>query len=352
MKKFQQHDILQNTIKVYPHNKFLIYTGSIVYNNKPGYSGVDLYDLKIPEIFPFKVKDNTLTSFKTISLDDYNQFKYGDMISGSYPLSSSVYFEHHCENSIRKKVDALKNIFNKYKFISPCYNFGDRGTKELTLLEIPSIFYGSSIKKGSVKLKFYTSGSLVAELQDSNRNGDLLETTGSHTGSIAGSVLYNEGFIVLTGSWSLKDEHEEQYRNCPAPAVTNPSWKYFGVNVPSSSYDLEFNGVDYIQTLTLFCHAGVGELNYSNNPTFVEKGQVFNNFTGSNGFIENEKISVKNIVKSIYPNTKEKFKKITNISKISIMDDSGEVIAIAKLSTPLKKIEERDYTIKLRLDLL
>ena len=55
-------------------------------------------------------------------------------------------------------------------------------------------------------LKFYITGTLVGQLQDVNRNGELIQvapsgSTGS--GSVAGVVLYTEGFVVLTGSWSL-----------------------------------------------------------------------------------------------------------------------------------------------------
>jgi hypothetical protein len=297
-------------------------------------------------IYPFKVKDNTLTTFATISTDNFNAFKYGDRITGSYPLVSSIYFEFHSANDNRPKVDALKNVMNGYKYMSSNYEFGDRDTQELTLIEIPSIFYGSSIKKGSVSLRFYTSGSLSAELQDVWRNGDLIEVTGSNSGSIAGNILYGEGIAILTGSWSLNDSHNEDYNGSD-----NPSWKYFGVNVPSSSYEIEFKGINYVQTLTMFCHALIGEFNYSNNPTFLEKGQTEVIHSGSKGYIENNELSIKNIVKSFYDNTEEEFKKLTYISKIAIMDENRNVIAIAKVSTPTKKTEERDYTYKLKLDI-
>ena len=70
--------------------------------------------------------------------------------------------------------------------------------RELTLICIPSIFYGSSIKKGSVNLKFYLSGTLIAQVQDSYKNGELMQVTGSiyaqsqapdGTGSVAGVVF-------------------------------------------------------------------------------------------------------------------------------------------------------------------
>jgi hypothetical protein len=351
MKKFEQGDLLVNTIKAYPHNKFFVYTGSVIYNNRQGEPGADITDYNITGIYPFKVKDNSLTTFKTITTKNFNEYLYGSVITGSYPLSSSIYFEHHCANSTRTKINALKNVMNGYKYLSTNYDFGDRDTRELTFIEISSIFYGSSIKKGSVSLKFYNSGSLKAELQDNTRNGDLIEVTGSNTGSIAGSILYGEGIVILTGSWSINDLHKETYQTCPAATSVNPAWKYFGVNVSSSSYEIEFKGINYVQTLTMFCHMGAGEFNFSNNPTFITRGQTALVFTGSSGYIENDELTTKNIVKSHYDKTEESFKKTTHISKIAILDENKNIIAIAKLSSPLKKTEEREYTVKIKIDI-
>ena len=76
----------------------------------------------------------------------------------------------------------------------------------MRLVSIPSTYYGSSIKKGSINCKWYLTGTLIAELQDIKRNGELIQTgpVGSvGSGSVAGVALYNEGFILITGSWSL-----------------------------------------------------------------------------------------------------------------------------------------------------
>ena len=74
------------------------------------------------------------------------------------------------------------------------------------MLSIPSIIFGTSIKKGSVDLNFYVSGTLIGQLKDENRDGNLIQVgpIGSNgSGSVAGVVLYNEGFVSLTGSWDL-----------------------------------------------------------------------------------------------------------------------------------------------------
>ena len=181
-------------------------------------------------------------------------------------------------------------------------------------------------------------------------------STGS--GSIAGVALYDEGFLVLTGSWSL-DGVARNYINDPGN-LKEPSWLYFGVGandgipagtIPSSSYALEMNGVNKIPTLTMFAHADKGEMNHSNNPTYVTFGQDKNPATGSYVYSEPDSLSIKNIVSSSYADPTGSFQKTTYISKIGIYDEDKNLIGIATMATPIKKTQNRDLTFKLKLDI-
>ena len=93
------------------------------------------------------------------------------------------------------------------------------------------------------------------------------------TGSVAGVVLYDEGFIVLTGSWDLSN-HIEDYGGVPS----RPRWldfAYTGSTInPQASFQMSFSGTTYVPTLTMFTHMPKAELNHSNNPTFLAFGQT------------------------------------------------------------------------------
>jgi hypothetical protein len=211
-----------------------------------------------------------------------------------------------------------------------------------------------------VELDFFVTGAIIAKLQDTKRNGELIETTGSNSGSVAGIVLYNEGFIILTGSWNLNNSHTEKYVFCPTPSVAtdNPKWIYWGAGYNdatgtlSSSFDLSFDGTHKIPTLTMFAHAEKGELNHSNNLTYLQYDQI-NKLTGSYGknYVQEKNAVIKNVVKSDYSGSEANFEKITYISKIGIYDKEKNLIGIAKLATPVKKTENRDFTFKLKLDI-
>ena len=74
------------------------------------------------------------------------------------------------------------------------------------MIKIPSIYFGSSIKRESVKLELYITGTLAGRLEDVNGSGELRETypTSSYN-KIAGTVLYNHGILLLSGNWDVCD---------------------------------------------------------------------------------------------------------------------------------------------------
>lgn len=378
--KFKSGDVLYNRIETFPKCEFVLYSGSIYYNNKTAVTGahvenvglvptghLSLYEYNVDrdttgnsfqtpkKIFPFITKAGTLISFSTVSDTDFQTFAYGDIITGSYPLSSTIANEFYALNSSRPRITALKNTLNYYKYLSNEYDFANKGTQQLQLVSIPSIFYGSSIQKGTVDIRLYVTGTLAGRLVDEKKNGELIQVgpSGStNSGSVAGVVLYNEGFCVLTGAWSLDDAHSETY----VTANDSPRWVYWGQNadtVTGSAYTIKFNGTNYIPTVTMLAHAPETELNNSNNPTWVSFTQPTgskNPVTGGVGYAENEFLEIKNTVKSPHSGAIAQFEKHTYISKVGIFDENKNLIGIAKVATPVKKTEQRNYTFKLKLD--
>ena len=392
--KFEQNDIFTNRIKAHPRCYFLINNNRTFYNNDilPTTSGdtetiietpqghINLYEMNINRkdgvgnsnlIYPYITKQGTLNNFSSVSTETFQGFNYGDIISGSYPLAASISTDFYATTK-RDRIYALKNTFNYYSPLSNHYTFEtsdwNKGTQDIKLISIPSIFFGSCIKKGSVKLNFYISGSLVATVEDATRNGELIQTlpADSNQGKVAGVVLYNEGFVALTGSWSLDDTHDTESYIVGADPET-PKWKYWGEyhrdpldpnDVPDhatfSSWDIDFLGTNYIPTMTMLAHARQGDLNYSNNPTFIDfedrnDGQEEAPLS-PNKFVEDRELHIANIAQSPYEGAEASFEKTTYISKIGIYDENKNLIGIAKLATPVKKTESRQYTFKMKVD--
>jgi hypothetical protein len=212
-------------------------------------------------------------------------------------------------------------------------------------------------------LKYFITGTLVGEASDINRNGELIHTSGTDgavsVGSVVGVVLYNEGFIMLTSSTGLAG-HQEIYDPLDAdeaPALAeSASWSAYGATgsstgAPSSSWSMDFKGVNYVDTLTMFAHARKNKVNFSNNPTFLTVSLGQSHATGTTHYTEDPEVEIKNIVSSSYSNHSASFKPITYISKVAIYDEDKNLIAIASLAKPVKKTEDRSYTFKLKLDM-
>ena len=123
-----------------------------------------------------------------------------------------------------------------------------------------------------------------------------------------------------------------------------------GASFVSASFGLSFKGTTETQVMTLFAHAKKGEVNYSNNPTFLTYGQDKVFFTSSHVYEESSDITIKNSVSSSYLDYNAPFKRQVYVSKVAIYDEHKNLIGVATLSNPVLKEEDQDYSFKLRLD--
>ena len=282
----------------------------------------------------------------------------------------------------RKFIYALKNSLNEYSHISHHYCFDDatneysrgehnegmfgwdKSKQELSLMEIPSIFYGSQIEKGSVVLQYFITGTLAAECRDIKKNGELIQVSGTFDAAktnnkVAGVVLYNEGFLVMTGSWSLNGAVTDKYVGTDQYP---PKWKYFGVgandgssrgNLINTMYKMSFRGINNVPTITMFAHMNKGELNNSTNPTNKTKGESLHSrlVSGSTRYMEFSGVNFHRLEHSEYADPSGSYDKQVYVSKVGIYDDQKRLIGIAKLANPIRKTENREYTFKLKLDI-
>ena len=101
----------------------------------------------------------------------------------------------------------------------------------------------------------------------------------------------------------------------------------------------------------MFAHAHRGEVNYSNNPTFLNFGQNRLRLTSSNVYLENDSVTIKNTVSSSYMGFDAPFERQVYVSRVAIYDDDKKLIGIATLSNPVLKKEGQDLSFKMKLDL-
>jgi len=339
--KFDKNDILRNRIKTYPYTICEMADGEAIYQRRKNVSydnSISIFGENILEIYPYVYKNSELLSFKSVTEGDINSiYKYGDIITGSYPLTASITQEYLTPFGDSIKFNSLRNKIDYNKIISSDFNSEILETKDIGVINIPKIFYGTSLKKGSIKLTARKNDNIVSIAEDLYNDGLLRETSGSHEGESVGLILYNDGILLMTGSW------------CLGTGVTT-QWRSFGdIDSLEIASTIEFKGVNYTNTLTCFAHAKKGELNSSNNPTFTEEYQTF--ATSSAKYLENVETKVQNVVTSSYSDLTSSFKRQTFISKVLVYDEDKKLLGIASLATPIKKLEKDEFTFKLNLDL-
>jgi hypothetical protein len=96
-------------------------------------------------------------------------------------------------------------------------------------------------------------------------------------------------------------------------------------NFRTRMYNLSFNNTTELNSTIYFCRVRHDEFNYSSNPTYL---------TGS-------KIRVK---------TNATDDPVSYISTIGLYSSANELMAVAKLSEPLKKTPSQEFTLRVRLD--
>ena len=287
------------------------------------------------------------------TLNDYrNNFGNKEMY-GHYPLSSSISSEYHNTPASGNIIDdpaypapnSLVNVINFYRYLGSHFDsavlFGD----DFNMISIPSIFYGNKINPGSTRLELIVAGSQSENitLTDFRKNGELLD----QNGDLHGVVLYNEGFVILTGAAQISDN------DTGAPNDDSTSWRDFAVNSASRTnlaWSIEFEGVTETPVMTMFAHARKNELNHSNNPSFL-KLRLPATSSNSHVYREEDSKEIRNVTKTDLLEEEPIFEKETYISKIAIYDDQKKVIGYARLARPIRKTEEREMTFKLKIDL-
>lgn len=221
------------------------------------------------------------------------------------------------------------------------------------------------IKKGSFQLALNVSGAYSAPehditLYDSNAANDyrvnspageygLLFTSSNADPSgddeALGLIYYQAGVAVITSSVWDESNVDPGFE----PKVVD---NYFGTildgdgnNVYDSFFDtlvsgsisgscdgirnrihnIQFNNTTELNSTIYFCRANHNEFNYSSNPTYLE----------------NSKIQVKNTSLD---------NPISYITTVGLYSADNELLAVAKLSEPLKKDPTNELTLRVRLD--
>jgi len=153
---------------------------------------------------------------------------------------------------------------------------------------------------------------------------------GTPSSSACGLVFYQAGIAVVSSSVFIQDISQA---NRPMNPAAETSTQLMVSGAISASCDalrrrvrnVSFNNTTELNSTIYFCRAGSNEFNYSSNPTYLSSSQI----------------RVKDV------STDDP---VSYITTVGLYGANNELLAVGKLSEPLKKTPADEYTLRVRLD--
>tara|TARA_Y100001973_G_C5204794_1_gene340635 strand:- start:1872 stop:2972 length:1101 start_codon:yes stop_codon:yes gene_type:complete len=233
--------------------------------------------------------------------------------------------------------------------------------QEVMFLNFARLLTKDEIKKGSFTITlgtgswgspFGVAGGKTVTLTDKSASADgtgIVNTSGGDMGllysatnnKVSGAIFYQAGIVVLSGSvWRASSSAGR----CTAATTLADFYKpsststltfdaaLTGAAISQSCnalrhriQNISFNNTTEINSKIYFCRVPHNEFNYSSNPTYL---------SGS-------KIRVKQNATD---------NPVAYITTVGLYSTTGELLAVAKLSEPIRKDPTNDITLRVRLD--
>ena len=143
--------------------------------------------------------------------------------------------------------------------------------------------------------------------------------------TLYGLVYYQAGIVALATA-SFDAGVIDTSGSTIGGAMVSSSVNVVADGVRNRIKDISFNNTTELNSTIHFCRASHNEFNYSSNPTYL---------SGS-------KIRVKNDRIDMPPRS--------YITTVGLYSAANELLAVAKLSEPLKKSPDEEVTLRVRLD--
>jgi len=233
-------------------------------------------------------------------------------------------------NTVRKfesdlDLDGL-NSMNEVVFV----NFSRLLTKD----QVKKGTFSLSVGTGSTYASPFAGGALVLQdaLATDNSNyastvgGDygLLYSNSSGTGTALGNIFYQAGIAVITASvfpatgFNVANEGINAVLTGSAISGACDGFRH-------RVFNISYNNTTEINSKIYFCRVPFNKFNYSANPTYVSGSQI----------------RVKNVASD---------NPVSYITTVGLYSSTGELLATAKLSEPLRKDPTNELVLRVRLD--
>ena len=290
-----------------------------------------------------------LSVFNTSSTESSFEVQFDIAFGEKNGKGSSAYNPDVDQNKSR-----TKTIYGQYRTLiledeNSDFSFGNVDQESFYVLNISRARYKEKLLPGSFNLTLSGSGAGNPELKLTDNSLDVTLPTYYGTqrayqivSGSSGKAYLGTGYTSNSGSYGLfLPDTGVIMLNAAALDLNNIEGINLGtlrnVNSPdnnnqrlyrviSGSGDFSLNSEETISSDYIFVRARNSEFNYSENPSFISgtNGEVIYNY-----FINNPQV---------YPTT------------VGLYNDANELLAVAKLSRPLRKDFTKEALIRVKLD--
>ncbi len=163
-----------------------------------------------------------------------------------------------------------------------------------------------------------------------------------HEEGACGLLFYQAGIAVISGSIFNGENEGGILKNANGPVILGNPFNILagetGLNFISGSsisgscdairnriYNISFNNTTELNSTIYFCRASHNEFNYSSNPTLISESKI--------------------VVKDTSLD-----QPVSYITTVGLYSANNELLAVGKVSEPIKKTPDNELTLRVRLD--
>ena len=297
-------------------------------------------------------------------MDNYRQFAaalLGD--------ATQVFKSPFDSDSVSDEIDAalfiaFKRLFSRDQikretfamrfFQTASINFNSTGvTPSETTVQPPNLFI-TSVSGSAIYTDIGASTNKISSF--GGQVGNIVDA--SNTDRNVGLLFYDRGVVVLDlakitsasqyVSGVIDAMHPLGYQTLGGPGTeTYATSKFIPDFIVSASIDniidhiaacrfssgsqtaMTFQNITNINSSLIFCNAGADEFNYSSNPTYIDS---------------------ENRIRVIDVGQEDTQTSFTFITGVGLYDANDNLLAMAKVSRPIEKNNEKNLTLRIRLD--
>lgn len=286
--------------------------------------------------------------YQAVYSTNYSASTAVELVDISYGISISSSIYSNAATTQKDQLNRTYRLFAKSLLGSETSRFsiGSQNRDELIFLAIKRSQFKDEIKKGSVSMIVTYTGSSggpatsphsSASLNDNGAATTFTETNRGHTANLlsgavtVGTIYYQAGIIVmipdLVSSTSSIAGNEWSGSLNYEGTVVSGGLRGILDGARTRLQNLTFINQTNLHATFYFCRALNDEFNYSSNPTFTDASGRIIPTSGANNLTTR-----------------------TYITKVGLLGENGEVLAVGGLSKPIKKTPNIEYSLVVRLD--